>query len=148
MAGKGPPPKDPTQRRRQNVDPVPRTQLAAPKGRPPALRIAKTARPETRAWWKTWSTSPNASVFTPVMWERLQMVALIVDGYFASPTVPALAEIRRAEAELGAMPADRARLRWDLPEPAAPARGGAPAKATPSDFKERKAQGLRLVKGA
>lgn len=107
------------------------------------LRIAKTCRPETLAWWKTWAGSPNSTTFTPVMWQRLQMLAVLVDAFFGAPTAAAMAEIRRAEAEFGAMPGDRARLRWDMPQPTVdrrrrPATEEKPGVRDMKDFAQRR----------
>jgi hypothetical protein len=58
-------------------------------------------------------------MFGPTDWQRLGMLAPVVEHYFqsclsGSPDVGALVELRLQEAALGATVADRARLRWDL----------------------------------
>lgn len=78
--------------------------------RPPTLRRGLSAR--TRAWFKTWTGSPQAALFTATDWARLAMLAELVDAYFAEPTPARMAEIRLNESRFGATPEDRLRLRW------------------------------------
>jgi hypothetical protein len=140
MAGHGPPPKHPTQRRRRNAD-APRKRLEAELNLPaPALPEADSYSERTRRWYATWSSSPQAARFLATDWQRLAMLAPLVDRYFAEPDKSLLAEIRLNEACMGATEADRLRLRWDIAENA-PASGDVPA---PSDA-ERDAKILRLV---
>jgi len=91
------------------------TELTKPKTAP-KLPGASKFTAATRAWYKTWATSPQASQFIGTDWQRLHMLALIVDKYFRSPTPGVLAEICRRESGLGATPEDRLRLRWRLAE--------------------------------
>ena len=55
--------------------------------------------------------------FTETAWQRLEMVALLVEPFWSAEsrdTVNALKEIRLNEALFGATPVDLQRLRWDL----------------------------------
>ena len=114
----GPPPKRPEQRRRRNADPIERKQLSEPPPEYPPL--TGTHRSETFAWFETWATSPQAARFIATDWQRLQMVAFLVDAFFAEPDKALMAEIRINEAALGATEADRLRLRWDVEPPKQP----------------------------
>jgi hypothetical protein len=99
-------------------------------GDPPAAGdvpgLAGSFSEETRRWYATWAGSPQASMFTGTDWQRLAMLAPLVDAYFAEPTKELLGEIRLNEALLGATPVDRLRLRWKLPDA-----GDGSAVATP-----------------
>jgi hypothetical protein len=81
---------------------------------PPALPNASEYLPATRAWYRTWAKSAQANFFTPTEWQRLWMLAPLVESYFKEPTTAKMAEIRLNEAKLGATPDDRARLRWRI----------------------------------
>lgn len=78
--------------------------------KPPALPKGMLA--ETRRWWDSWKTSPQAELFTVTDWTRLLMLAKIVDAYHREPTTARMAEIRQNESKFGATPEDRLRLRW------------------------------------
>lgn len=115
MGGRGPAPKDPSQRVRRNKEV--RTQLEDTSVSAPALPGASKFSAAVRAWYKTWSTCPQAQRFTPTDWQRLHMLAPLVEAYFEEPKATILSEIRINESLLGATEADRQRLRWDLPKP-------------------------------
>jgi hypothetical protein len=138
----GPPPKDPAQRRRRNVDPVVRKTISEPPTSYPSLPDATGYLPQTRKWYRTWATSPQASRFLATDWQRLAMLAPLVDSYFLEPKATIFAEICKSESMLGATEADRLRLRWDVAEPKAPVK---PA-ATPQDG-ARQEQIMRLIEG-
>jgi hypothetical protein len=132
MAGIGPAPKDPSQRRRRNVDPIAGAVLPAdgPDGATPELPGDHAAR--TLAWYETWRTSPQASTFLATDWQRLHMLAELVDLYWIEPKKETLSEIRLNEASLGATASDRARLRWSVgdPEPSEPRKRAAGSAAS------------------
>jgi hypothetical protein len=135
MAGTGPPPKKPSERRRRNKGPEP-TELPAEgyTGEYPPLPatwgntvvekvqtgdgdeelVSKTVKitflAETRDWYETWGASPMAAEFTAVDWNRLQRVAKLVDQFNRKPTKDLMAEIRLQEASFGGTPMDRRRL--------------------------------------
>lgn len=110
--------------------------------------------PTTRAWWRSWVTSPQAPLFTVTDWMRLRLLALLVDAYVREPTPSRLAEIRQTEAKYGATPEDRLRLRWRFKDAGEPDDDdlGVPEQPTSSRAKpKRKAKRgdprLALVKG-
>lgn len=123
MAGNGPLPKDPSQRRRRNADAVTTTVLPAdgPEVPTPELPGGHDYDSRTLAWYETWRSSPQASTFLPTDWQRLHMLAELVQQYWEEPRKELLAEVRLNEASLGGTAADRMRLRWTVAEPEGPA---------------------------
>ncbi|WP_405673260.1 hypothetical protein [Streptomyces sp. NBC_01530] len=119
MPGNGPLPKDPSQRRRRNADAVTTTILPAngPDGPTPELPGGHDYDSRTLAWYETWRSSPQASTFLPTDWQRLHMLAELVQQYWEEPRKDLLAEIRLNEASIGGTAADRVRLRWTVAEP-------------------------------
>ncbi|NYV73193.1 hypothetical protein [Streptomyces sp. UH6] len=146
MAGTGPVPKDPSQRRRRNADPVAGAVLPAngPTGPTPALPGGHDYDTRTLSWYETWRTSPQASTFLATDWQRLHMLAQLVEQYWLEPKKELLSEIRLNEAAMGGTPADRLRLRWTVAEEeAAPARRAARTRAATN----RKNRVLKVVDG-
>jgi hypothetical protein len=129
MAGRGPAPKDPEKRARRNAD-VPMTEIPrdARPARPPALPRTYVLRsdeadrclsylPETRRWYRTLATSPQATQFLATDWERIRLfLAPLVDRYLRTFDHRLLAEIRLQESSLGVTALDRLRLRWRISE--------------------------------
>lgn len=116
MGGRGPAPKDPAQRVRRNKETRHQLDAGAPV-KAPKLPNASSYAPAVRSWYKTWCECPQAQRFTPTDWQRLHMLAPLVEAYFEEPKATVLSEIRINESLLGATEADRQRLRWDLPKP-------------------------------
>jgi hypothetical protein len=116
MAGRGPAPKDPAQRRRRNADPVP-TQVVVDDGevRGPELPGEFDWPSATMRWWETWRSSPQAQTFTSTDWDFLIDTALLHAEYWAGNTAVG-AELRLRVAKFGATPEDRARLRLQVGE--------------------------------
>jgi len=127
----GPPPKDPSQRRRRNAEvrtAIPNTAFAGDHPKLPKSwrlttetldgTVTKTVPflAATRDWFETWASSPQAHAFTSTDWQRLILIAPLVDRLHRGIGAPGplMAEIRLNETGLGALAADRARLRWDL----------------------------------
>ncbi len=112
MAGKGPPPKPQRNRQRDNRrSATPETNGTRSR---PLLPDAKEYSEATRRWYKTWRESKQAERFTATDWQRLHMLAPLIEAYFKSPTKDLLGEIRLNEAKLGATPEDRLRLHWPI----------------------------------
>jgi hypothetical protein len=119
MAGNGPAPSE--SRRRRNADTYAdvRTRLVVDEElRGPELRGGPDARSKwrtrTREWWDTWRRSPQACVFLDTDWERLRMIAVLVDQYWARPHHLIMAEIRLNESLLGATHVDRLKARMKV----------------------------------
>jgi hypothetical protein len=97
-------------------------------------------RSRTLAWYAKWTEAPQATQFLPTDWQRLHMLAELVDRFFSAPTAGLLAEIRLNEERLGATAIDRQRLRWKL--------GGPEGDLDPPSQRRRsKDPRLGLVKG-
>ena len=116
MAGKGPPPKEgPKHGHRAAADqavtsiPAEAKPLAAP-----LLPDASQYDHRTRGWYSRWASSPQATRFLMTDWQRLHMLAPLVDKFWRNPDRGLLAEIRLNEASLGATVVDRQRLRWQI----------------------------------
>lgn len=148
MAGRGPAPganpnrKDPSQRRRRNVEPT-FEELPAEgyTGDFPALpatwsntimRKVQTGDGEdelcpetvkitylkiTREWYEVWARSPMATRFTQVDWMRLRELAPLKDQYHRRPSKDLASELRLQESLLGATVQDRQRMRLRVGEP-------------------------------
>ncbi|MET8658162.1 hypothetical protein [Streptomyces griseus] len=117
MAGVGPTPSP--NRRRKNTDPVGPTVLPADgfTGPSPDLPGGHDYNSRTLAWYETWRGSPQAATFLATDWQRLHMLAELVEKFFKEPSKELLSEIRLNEAAIGALSADRMRLRWSLGAP-------------------------------
>lgn len=124
MAGRGPTPKPPERRARRNAAPETVELEVGCAAEAPVLPDADGYREETRAWYRTWCEAPQGTQFLATDWQRLHMLAPLVDAFFDSSRGPRerkelLSEIRLNEQKLGATPEDRLRLRWNLRAPAA-----------------------------
>lgn len=74
--------------------------------------------PPTRAWFATWRRSPQSQVFEATDWQRLGMIAYLVEDYFGGAADRGLmAEIRQNEERLGATFTDRQRARMRITDP-------------------------------
>ena len=112
MAGYGPAPAE--RRRRRNADTYADVQVtvsADATAAAPPLPNADKYLDATRDWYETWAASPQAAVFVGTDWQRLHMLAPLVDQYFRLPDSKLLAEIRLNESLLGATHVDRLRAR-------------------------------------
>lgn len=154
MAGRGPAPKDPDERRRRNSDPVASTTIEAKVATQPelpdfnvvvkkgdAMVVEPFAWPErTREWWRVWGESPLTANYTSTDWDFLLDTAMIHARFWQGDTSVA-GELRLRVAKFGATPEDRARLRIDLtPAPPAPA-----PRPKSSASKNRRQRVLRAV---
>lgn len=129
MAGRGPAPKDPSQRRRRNADPVPAAkvtpdgELRGPELPDGVLPDGEDWHPRTLAWWDTWRRSAQAQTFTATDWDFLLDTALMHHTMWLKGRWEFASELRLRAAKFGATPEDRARLRIQIttdekPEPA------------------------------
>lgn len=120
MAGMGPPPA--ANKRRRNADTFDQATVtvAADKSlKGPALPSpgrGKAYSKQTKDWYATWRRAPQAAMFTNTDWQRLAMLAPIVDAYYRTPDTKLLSEIRLNESLLGATHVDRMRGRIAIAE--------------------------------
>lgn len=120
MPGRGPQPKDPSQRARRNKDPIPfRVIVTEPAEQPPlpTFQVEEDGElvefvwpAQTQQWWRVWGESELSATFTATDWSVLVDTALIHARLWRGD-VRAASELRLREASFGATPADRARLR-------------------------------------
>jgi len=118
----GPPPSE--NKRRRNADTFEDqavTVAADAEVRGPELPHSTLYGPQTIAWYETWRRAPQAAAFVGTDWQRLAMLAPLVDTYFLEPSTKLLAEIRLNESLLGATHVDRLRARIKVEQPKAPA---------------------------
>lgn len=144
MAGMGPAPSP--NRRRANADTfaADKTTVQAD-GRTRGPALGRGYRTETRAWYATWRKSAQARAFTPTDWQRLMMLAPLVDSYWREPDVKLLTEIRQNESLLGATPLDRLRARISVVQ--APERAPKPGKSQPAGVTAISDRRRRLIEG-
>ncbi len=124
---RGPAPKDPSQRRRRNVDQVPGTQVQADgRMRGPALpspadvlKLGDTWHPMTQRWWAAWRRSAQARVMSPTAWESLLTTAILHHQLWQHGRTELAGEIRLREAKHGATLEDQQRLRMNVLPPSA-----------------------------
>jgi hypothetical protein len=118
---RGPAPKPDDKRQRRNEPTFASTELDRDaKVDAPALPNRSKFGARTKEWYDVWARSPQAAQFLGTDWQRLQMLAFVVDDFFKAADAAArqklLAEIRSQEAKLGGTPEDRLRLRWRMAE--------------------------------
>lgn len=119
MAGRGPAPKNPNRRARNNSDPNPTTILRfeeAEQPELPELPGGEKWSPRTQDWWQMWAESPQAEIFGSTDWDFLLDTALIHNDVWGFLNFDRLPELRIRVAKFGATPEDRARLRMQFAE--------------------------------
>ncbi|MBC9719509.1 hypothetical protein H9Y04_44120 [Streptomyces sp. TRM66268-LWL] len=126
MAGFGPPPS--SNKRRRNADTFEADAVAVParaQSDAPQLPGVEEYSSRTRVWYATWQQAPHAAVFTVTDWQRLHMLAPLIEAYWAEPSTKLLSEIRLNESLLGATHVDRmrGRIKVEQPRSAAPPAG-------------------------
>lgn len=119
MAGMGPPPAE--KKRHRRPDQFEHAKVSVPADAtpdsPPELPGWEKYSTATLRWYRNWCESPQAVLFTRTDWQRLHMIAPLVEKYWAEPSVKLMAEIRLNEASLGATYVDRMRARIKLEQP-------------------------------
>lgn len=141
MPGRGPAPKDPSQRIRRNKDTLP-TVIVVPDDeiRGPDLPEGFDWPAQTRQWWLTWRRSPQAQMFTDTDWSFLLDTATLHAEFWLGDRSVA-AELRLRVAKFGATPEDRARLKLAVGDPTK----RPVAKAVTAADKDRRSRLLRAV---
>lgn len=140
MAGRGPAPKDPSQRRRMNK-PEPVTVITADgELHGPELPDTHEWPEATLAWWETWRKSAMAPRFTDTDWSFLLDTAVLHAEFWMGDRKLA-AELRLRVAKFGGTVEDRARLKVEIGDPDKPP---APRRLQPKSQRERL---LKAVEG-
>lgn len=120
MAGRGAAPKRAHQRERDTRRRIDDKAIRVPDqpytGSVPELPAGQEWHPATLAWWSTWSTSPQAHMFTVTDWAFLQETAYIADAFYYG-NMSVASELRLRVAKFGATPEDRSRLRLQFVPP-------------------------------
>jgi hypothetical protein len=112
----GPPPKDPSQRRRRNAGPA--VTLLPKSGRPgdpPAWPLPTSTDAELSLWVELWST-PQAVAWEQHGWTRTvaRYARLTVAAEIPDAPSSLLAEVRQLEDRLGLSPMAMRRLLWQV----------------------------------
>lgn len=118
MAGRGPAPKDPSERRRRNLSEPLTVVESDGESRGPDLPDGFDWPDVTREWWETWRRSPQAKTFTDTDWSFLVDTAVMHAEFWLGNRALA-AELRLRVAKFGATPEDRMRLKIAVGEPGA-----------------------------
>jgi len=112
---KGPLPKDPSVRARQNRAATARVLRPAPAGVDvPGLPGDREWHPQTVAWWRDVWRSPMAGEFLASDVHGLLIVAVLVDRFWREPSAGLAAELRLQRQCFGLTPMDRRRLQWSI----------------------------------
>jgi hypothetical protein len=118
MSGYGPPPAE--NKRHRNKDTFEGHEVTVTEGQQidaPELPFSGRYSQATCDWYGTWCRSPQAGTFTPTDWQRLHMIAPLVNEYWVEPSPKLMAEIRLNESLLGATHVDRLRGRIKVEKP-------------------------------
>lgn len=120
MGGMGPPPAE--KKRHRNKDTFAEGAVTVPADAEvdaPELPGWEEYSTATLRWYNTWCSAPQAATFTATDWQRLHMLAPLVEEYFAGPSTKLMAEIRISESLLGATHVDRmrGRIKVEAPKP-------------------------------
>ncbi|TXH47811.1 MAG: hypothetical protein E6Q97_26280 [Desulfurellales bacterium] len=141
MAGHGPPPKDPDQRRRRNGPDALTTVTADGKVHGKPLPDTYEWPQATLDWWETWRASALASKFTDTDWSFLVDTAVLHAEFWLGKRSLA-GELRLRVAKFGATVEDRARLKVEICEPG---KTVAPTLLKSKESQSRKTRLLRAV---
>jgi hypothetical protein len=116
MAGRGAPPKPPSELRRRNLAPDLTIVEADGRTHGPELPESVDWPDATVAWWETWRKSAQAQTFTDTDWSFLLDTAILHMEFWDGDRALA-AELRLRAAKFGATPEDRARLKMSIGDP-------------------------------
>ena len=132
MAGRGPAPKDPSERVRRNVTEPATVVTDDGELRGPELPEMDDDpwHPRTLAWWETWRRSPQAQRFVATDWDFLIDTALMHHTMWSKNKWEFAAELRLRAAKFGATPEDRARLKIEIDSPGAARKPATRARST------------------
>jgi hypothetical protein len=107
-------PKDRSTRQRRNVVAGARKLSAATEVEAPMLPDGNDWHSMTESWWADVWASPMAPEYDPSDVHGLFLLAVLVDGFWKSPTKELAAEIRLQRQCFGLTPIDRRRLQWEV----------------------------------
>lgn len=137
---RGPAPKDPALRQRQNKASTKATLYEREDASAPDMPKGRRWVQQTKEWWRDVWKSPMATEFLQADWHALYRLAVLVDMFWREPSVQLSKQIMSEEARFGLTPLDRRRLEWKVD------RGPAKAAPTRVDRGEDPRKLLRAVK--
>lgn len=114
MAGMGAVPKPADRRRRRNKTSTARTLSVVHDVEAPPLPKGRKWHRQTLAWWRDVWASPMAPEYDSSDLHGLYLLAVLVDGFWQSPSKELAAEIRLQRQCFGLSPIDRRRLQWEI----------------------------------
>lgn len=144
MAGRGPAPKDPSERRRRNVVAPTVTVVDDGEVRGPELPEDIDWHPQTLAWWESMRTAPQAQTYTEADWSFLVDTAVLHSEFWLGNRALA-PELRLRVAKFGVTPEDRARLKISVGKP--DVKGSQARLQTKPAAPDRKGRLLKVVNG-
>lgn len=109
MGVPGPPPAD--NKRRRNASDISPQQSVTDDGERSGEPLGGVWSRPVMDWWDAWRRAPQAKLFLDTDWQRLRMLAPLVEQYWILPDKNIMAEIRQNESLLGATHVDRLRGR-------------------------------------
>lgn len=141
MAGRGPAPKDPSQRRRMNQPEQFEVVTADGELHGKPLPDTHDWPDATLAWWETWRKCALASKFTDTDWAFLLDTAVLHAEFWLGDRKLA-PELRLRVAKFGGTLEDRARLKVEIGDPG---KVTTPRRLQPKSAQDRKARLLKAV---
>lgn len=139
MAGTGPTPKPDDSRRRRNAPTHGPERAIVPDEVVRGPEPSPTWSDPVVEWFETWRRAPQAQLFEATDWQRLKMLAPVVERALLTGSSEAMKEVRMTESLLGATVADRLRTRIRIDRDTE----AAPHLASVTDARERIADRLR-----
>lgn len=126
MGGSGPPPAENRRRRNKDTYADVSTTVTDDVEAVNGPELLGEWSVSTRSWYETWRRAPQSGAFVSTDWQRLAMMAPIVETYFATHDPKLFPEIRLNESLLGATHVDRLKGRIKVERPQAPAEDATP----------------------
>lgn len=146
MAGMGPPPKDPSTRRRRNKPDVAPVVLDVEPEGPPDMPEGEWA-PWVHRWWASWLEAPQAKLFTGPTWRALELMVPLAQAA-SDGRMDAIKELRLWQAGLGALPMDQRRMGMEVREKPSTVRERPSGGAVSDLAAERRERVRRALDGA
>ena len=145
MAGRGPAPTGTRSRPRDQRRADERAVTVVPDGeiRGPELPDDFEWPAQTRSWWESMRSTPQAQTYTDADWSFLLDTAVLHADFWLGDRKVA-AELRLRVAKFGVTPEDRARLRISIGTPT-PVQAVTPRRLQPKKAAERKGRLLKAV---
>jgi tRNA U34 5-methylaminomethyl-2-thiouridine-forming methyltransferase MnmC len=118
---------------RRNRSTTSATLTADARVKAPPLPKGHDWHPATVAWWRDVWASPMAPEYHESDVHGLYILAMLVDGFWTSPSQALAAEIRLQRQCFGLTPIDRRRLQWEIERTDEAQEKGRRRRTSPSD---------------